>query len=113
MLADGARCRDMDDDGGGADDAEQRAPRGLDLHGKDLRKVDLAALDLVDADLRRAKLAGVDLTGRDLSGARLTGADLSGCRTPHGALWRQAEADATTRWPGQFDPTIAGIRFAR
>jgi uncharacterized protein YjbI with pentapeptide repeats len=88
------------------------------LDGADLRNavLDGAVLDwasLRNADLSGAQLANASVIEADFSGARLCGTHLGGCRTPHGAMWKGAQADAATGWPANFDPAIAGIRTIR
>jgi uncharacterized protein YjbI with pentapeptide repeats/beta-lactamase regulating signal transducer with metallopeptidase domain len=58
---------------------------GCDLHGRDLRGLDLRRIRLIGADLHGVDLRGVDmsdsvLTGVDLRRSRLDGANLQGAR---------------------------------
>lgn len=70
-----------------------------DFHGTDLFMADLS-----DADLRGAQFAQANLTGSDLTNALL--ADEDGTNA---ANFRGAVADATTKWPTDFDPAQAGV----
>ncbi len=55
---------------------------GIELHGAQMQRIDLArcwvrSADLSNADLSVSKLRGADLSGSNLAGASLRGADLS------------------------------------
>jgi hypothetical protein len=99
----------------------------------DFRGSNLAAIDLSDAsldganfgsdngaycnvhlewaDLRGASLDGAQLNGARLDSADLRGADLSGANLT-GAKLTDAYADSQTKWPTEFDPISAGVKFA-
>lgn len=90
----------------------------INLQYHDLRRIHLAGSDLSYADfsganLAEANLRGCDLSFADFSGANLAGADLRGCMLfgsnfqeaiLNGALWDQADFDAYTHFPKEFDP---------
>lgn len=109
-----------------------RPPTAQILAGQDLRNADLSATDLSLADLAGANLAranlqgssllsatltaanlqgsnlrGAVLRGADLTQARLHGANLQGSDLT-GAILRSARYDATTQWPGNFEPPAYG-----
>jgi len=82
--------------------------RGLQLAGKDLRKVNLKGQTLAGANLARADLRGVDLTGTNLSRANLSGADLSG------AILRTANlTDANLRAAALTSADLRGAQLSR
>ena len=67
---------------------------GVDLSGRDLRRVVLAGLDLSGANLREARLDGADLRETRLQGARLDGARFTGARLSGADLSAAAAAEA-------------------
>lgn len=81
-----------------------------DLVGADLRGADLAQALLSAADLAQADLTGANLFRADLSEANLCGADLTGANLI-GADLRDAQYDAQTVFPHEFDPAAAGAVF--
>lgn len=83
--------------------------RGLDLIGKDLRKMDMRGANLRGAYLIAANLRGVDLSGADLIGADLRDVDLRGANLTQSIFLTQAQVntakgDHSTRLPVSLTP---------
>lgn len=90
----------------------------VDLHASDLTGATLVGTNLEGSDIHRSNLRGADLSRAILRGADLHAANLSGCRlfganlskaTLSKALFRDAEADASTVWPQGFKPKSHGM----
>jgi uncharacterized protein YjbI with pentapeptide repeats len=76
---------------------------GCDFEGADLRGAFLQDAKLVGANFRDAKLGFNALGGC----SHLEGADLSGAQL-HGADLRGAKYNSQTKFPGGFNPQLAG-----
>ncbi|GCF11309.1 pentapeptide repeat-containing protein [Dictyobacter arantiisoli] len=75
---------------------------GIDLHGADLTETNLQGADLsyanlIEADLRNARLSGVDLSDANLYKARLHWADLHNANLCHTNLVRADFSNADLR----------------
>lgn len=77
--------------------------RGADLTEADLREARLEGADLSGADLTGAALDGVDFSGAKLTGANLSGASLANARNLTMAQLHEAEGDAATVLPADFE----------